>query len=113
MKSMDAGQLTERVTFKRKGQVRAPDGSLTVTWTPVLTAWARVRPKSGNQRNMAQQTENPADYEITVYNSADARALLASDIAEWQNRPMNIVWIGHAPTASQWLHMDAKDGVAV
>lgn len=107
------GDLDQRVTVYDKQQVRLPDGRLDVALVPRFSVWAEVKPKSGIQRNQAQQTENPADYEIAVRNTPQVQAILPSDILEWQGRKMNIIWVGYRSKRHTYLHIDAKDGVAV
>lgn len=105
--------LDQRIAFLRKQQVRQADGSLETTWQTLATVWAEVKPKSGNQRNMAQQTENPADFEIAVRNTEATRGVRPSDVIEWRGERMNIVWAPPASPRSLYLHMDAQSGVAV
>jgi len=107
------GKLDQRVTISEKRQVRQANGLLEVTLIPRFTVWAEVKPKSGIQRNHAQQTENPADYEIMIRNTPETRQAKQSDILTWKNRQMNIIWIGFDKTQNLYLHIDAKDGVAI
>lgn len=110
---MTAGTLDQRVTFLRKEQVRQPDGTLQTEEVEIKSVWAEVKPKSGMQRNMAQQTENPADFEIKVRNTETTRGIRASDLVRWRGETMNITWAPPASPRQMYLHMDAKQGVAV
>jgi len=108
-----AGKLDQRVTILEKRQERQANGTLAVTFVPRFTVWAHVRPKSGMQRNHAQKTENPADYEITIKNSRQAQAAKPDDVLDWRGQRMNIVWIGYTGSQSMYLQIDARAGVAV
>ena len=107
------GKMDQRVTILEKRQTRQANGTLAVTFLPRFTVWAHVKPKSGTQRNHAQQTENPADYEFTIKNSQQAQSARPDDVIDWRGRRMNIVWIGYTGSQSMHLQIDAKDGVAV
>lgn len=110
---MNPGNLDQRVRFYRKDQTQQADGTLETTWTLLAEVWAEVKPKTGNQRSMAQQTENPADFEITVRNGQATREVTGSDIVEWRGHRMNITWAPPASPRQMYLHMDAQSGVAV
>ena len=107
------GKLNQRVTIFEKRQVRKPNGVLDVQLVPRVKVWAQVRPKSGRERDHAQQTENPADYEFAIRNSTKAQAIKPDDVLEWFGRRMNITWVGYRGRQHQYLHIDARDGVAV
>ena len=47
MSILKAGELTDRIQFESKSTVTLPNGDKSVTWTPILTTWAKVREKSG------------------------------------------------------------------
>ena len=110
---MRIGDMRERVKFLRKDQVRQPDGKLKTTLVEIASCWGSIKPKSGNQRNMAQQTENPADFEVTVRSTPETRKVRGKDILEWRGEHMNITWAPPSSPRDRLLHMDAKAGVAV
>lgn len=105
--------LDQRVTFRRKSQVRQADGTLATTLATIATVWAEVKPKSGTQRSQSQQTENPADFEIKIRNSSTARTITPSDILEWRGNTMDIIFAPPASPRDAYLNIDAKAGVAV
>lgn len=107
------GSLNQRVTFYRKQQTKDEAGTLVTTPKEIITCWAEVKPKSGTQRNQSQQTENPADFEITVRNNNVTRTITGADYVEWRGHQMNITWAPPASPRDLYLHVDAKAGVTV
>jgi SPP1 family predicted phage head-tail adaptor len=106
-------RLDQRITISEKRQTRTADGTLAVQFVPRFTVWAHLRPKSGTQRNHAQQTENPANYEFAIRNSGQAQSTLPADVLTWRGRTMEITWVGYREPQRHYLHIDARDGVAV
>ena len=54
---IDAGKMTERVTFQAKSVTRNSLGEEVVTWGDVATVWAEVHPSRGREFNAANQTQ--------------------------------------------------------
>lgn len=109
---MDAGQLTERITVKRETRTDDGYGGSTVTEADVLSAWAMVRPLSGRERDMADQTESPRNYRFTIRRSSDSAGILASDTIVWRSKQFNIRFISDAGPMPQFMEIDAEQGVA-
>ena len=105
------GDLDQRVEFQRK--VSTPDGGggSIDTWEPLYGRWAAVRPISGRERDMADQTESPRDYRIVVRNDAETRSVLESDRIVWGDTEMQIRFIEYAGVRPQFLTFECESGV--
>lgn len=53
-----AGRLDQRVTIQAKQSLRDVDGSETITWIDVATAWMQVEPLSGREFIAARQGQS-------------------------------------------------------
>ena len=107
------GDLDERVTIRRS--VKTPDGygGNTETWVDVATRWAKVLPLSGRERDMAEQTESPRNYRITLRRDSVTAAINEANIMVWRGSQMNIRFIADAGPRPLYLTFDCELGVAV
>ncbi len=63
---IDAGKMTERVTFQAKSVTRNSLGEEVVTWADVVTVWAEVRPLRGREFYAANQTQQVVDVRFVI-----------------------------------------------
>lgn len=99
--------LNEKVTFYRKRQTRAADGSLSQTRDKVCAVYAMVRPMSGSERAAASQREAFGDYRFHIHRRSDVQE---ADILVWNNTDYNIHFIGDAGNKSPYMYIDAQRG---
>jgi SPP1 family predicted phage head-tail adaptor len=104
---MDAGQLTERVTLRRKVQTQDEYGTLVETDGTLAIVWAHVKPLSGRERDRGQQTEGTANYVITIRYRA---GLATSDYVVWRDQQMNLRFIRDDGPRSLWLRLECELG---
>lgn len=109
----NAGDLSERITIRRESSTADGYGGETITWLDVGSFWASVEPLSGRERNMADQTESPRDYRFIVRRSSETIGILAKDRLTWNGRNFNIEYVAIPDKRSQFLRIDAKEGVAI
>jgi SPP1 family predicted phage head-tail adaptor len=83
------------------------------TWQGFVTLWANVEPISGRERDMANQTESPRDYRFTVRRSSDSAGILAKDKITWRSKEFNVRFVALPDAKSQYMRIDAEEGVAV
>lgn len=104
------GELTELVTFQR--EVSTPDGmgGHEKKFADICTVWARVRPMSGREREVAHAVQSSASYVIFIHYRDDIRE---NDICIWQGRRMNIRWVPDRGPVSSFLEVHAEAGVGI
>lgn len=107
------GDLDERVTIRR--QVRTPDGGggYQESWTDLATRWAKVGPLSGRERDVANQTESPRNYRVTLRRDGVTATITEADILVWRGRDMNIRFIADGGPRRLYLVLDVELGVVV
>lgn len=101
--------LTEFISFYRKSQTRAANGTLETTRVKIADAYAKTRPKSGAERSQSDQTEASADYRFFVHQRSD---LTEADIIVWNGVDYNIAFIADNGPKEPYMYIDAKRGVA-
>jgi SPP1 family predicted phage head-tail adaptor len=104
-----AGELSERVTFRREATVDDGMGGTETSWQDIATVWALVRPMSGRERERADRVDAEANYLIVVRERAD---LTEKDVAVWRGRQLNLRFIKYRPR-ELYLEIEAEIGVAV
>lgn len=109
----NAGELSERITVSRYTRVDDSMGGGMDTWAGYATLWACVEPISGRERDMANQTESPRDYRFIVRRTSESAAILAKDKITWRGKAFNVRYIAIPDLRSQFLRIDAEEGVAV
>ena len=108
------GDLDQRVTIRR--QFRIPDGGggYEESWTDLAPPrWAKVKPLSGRERDVANQTESPRNYRVTMRRDSVTATITEADILVWRERDMNIRFIADAGPRPLYLTFDVELGVAI
>lgn len=60
------GQLKHRVTFQKMQTTSDDQGGQVVSWIDVITVWASVQPKNGNEYFFAERVEARTDDVVIV-----------------------------------------------
>ena len=76
-----AGELDQRVTFRREVPVPDEMGGHAHTWVDVATVWALIRPLSGREREHSQKLNAEAGYLIVIRNRTEKDAEIAVETA--------------------------------
>ena len=71
---LQAGRLRDRITIRRRSDVKNARGGLTPTWSTVAVVWAEVVSQSGREAMVASALQGIASYKITIRHRADIRA---------------------------------------
>lgn len=103
-----AGELDQRVTFLRETKVDDGMGGSTVTWTPIATVWAKVRPMSGTEREHSDRLNAQANYLIVIRYRSD---ITENDVVDWKGTRFNIRF-SKDEARSTFLQIEAERGVA-
>lgn len=109
----NAGDLSEKIAIQREVRTEDGYGGETIAWSQIASLWASVEPLSGRERNMADQTESPRDYRFIVRRSTVSAAIQAKDKIVWRGREFNIDFVAIPDLRSQFLRIDAKEGIAI
>lgn len=105
---MQAGDLDERVTFKRLTSTPDGEGGSTESWASVATVYAKVKPITGDESQQTMRTEATRRYLVTIRYRSDFRE---EDRIEWRDRKMNIRVIRDMGPRATWLEIEADLGV--
>lgn len=108
MTAYGAGELTERVTFKREVSVSDGVSGYDQEYQTICTAYALVRPMSGREREQANMIHSSGNYLIVIRYRDD---IFANCIAEWRGRTLNIRFVKDRGPRSLYLEMEAEMGV--
>ena len=58
--------LNRKVTIQVRTAVAKTGGGQDITWSDVSTVWARLRPRTTREREIAAQLESQTDFIITI-----------------------------------------------
>lgn len=101
--------LNEPISFYRKSQTKAADGRLTTTRVLISSEYAKTYPRSGNERNKADQTEAGAMYRFWIHQRSD---LAEANLIVWNGTDYNIRMIADNGPLEPYMYIDAERGVA-
>lgn len=107
---MQAGELDQRIAFRRKTLTSDGLGGSELVFADYASAWARVKPLSGRERQQSQRPEGVKAYEIVVRNRDD---ILDDDVIRWRGRDMNIRFIREKGPRDSWLYIEAEMGAPI
>lgn len=108
---MRAGQLRDRVAFKRAGAGEDALGHPTGAATPLFTVWGNVRETTGKERLAAGTVTSHRVATIRIRNSSQARTLVTeTDTAVVRGDTWNIRSIAQADNAGVMLDLLVDTG---
>jgi SPP1 family predicted phage head-tail adaptor len=108
---MNAGKLSEPVTFQRRTLSSDGAGGQTESWATVSGAPTRayVTPVSGSERYASDRVEAIVRLRlVTRYTTA----LRENDRVQIRNKVHNIRFLDNIEFANKWLQIDVDGGVA-
>ena len=79
---LPAGSFDQRITLQAKSVTRAANGEEVETWGTHAERWARVEPLRGKEFFAAAQTQDAAEYRVTIRYLASV------------TRDMRVLWRG-------------------
>lgn len=100
--------LDQLVKIRRLSQEQAADLSLATTVVAVGSAFAKVRPIGGRERQRGRQVEARANYHFTIHARTD---LQADDYLVWNGRQFNIRFLPVTGLGDQYITIEAERGV--
>jgi SPP1 family predicted phage head-tail adaptor len=105
-----AADLTETVVIRKLTEGRDAYGNPITSWNTLASVRASVTPKSGEERALAGQLAESANYEVTMRYRGDINP--ADTALIWRGRSMNVRFVhDHGPRAA-FLVLDAEIGTA-
>jgi len=102
--------MNERIAVYRKAQVQNDYGALSQTRTLIAKLQASVRPMSGGERAMSDNTEAYATHRFHVHYRSDLRA---DDIIVWNGNDFNIRFVADNGPKERYMYIDAQRGGAM
>ncbi len=88
MKTIQSGDLDQRVTLQSKSVTRAANGEEVVTWADVATVWAQVHELRGREYFAGAQLQDTTDVRVRLrYRSGVVR----EQRLLWRGAPLDIV----------------------
>ena len=107
----EIGNLDQRITIKRETMSQTGMGGQELTLTNLATVWAKVRPRSGTERNRFERLDAEASYIFVIRNRPDLE-LRESDRIEWRGTEYNIRFISDPGPRPIYIEISADKGVA-
>ena len=84
---ISAAEFSQRITFQQKVVTRNSIGEEVVTWSDVVTVWAKVMPLRGNAFYAANQQQHSIDARFLIRE----RSGIVSDMRlMWKSEPYDI-----------------------
>ncbi|MEM7619807.1 MAG: phage head closure protein [Pseudomonadota bacterium] len=71
---MNVGQLRRRLDIEQLNRVSDGAGGYATSWVNVDTVWAKVEPKIGRERLIAEQVSSRTNYDIVIRYRSDITA---------------------------------------
>lgn len=87
MKVSNVGAMRERVTIYSQTQAVDDAGDITTTWAQGATCWARMRPLSANQVELAGRDDAIRRYQMTVRYRTD---ITTNSRIVWRGRRFDV-----------------------
>ena len=105
------GELDQRINITRETRAADGMGGGTISLDILVGAYAKVRAKKGNEREIANQLEAPAGYVFTIRNRSDI-TIRENDRIDWDGIQYNIKFIANEGKRALFLDINADRGVA-
>ena len=102
------GMLKRRVTFQRANKVRRDGGGYDYDWADLLTAWAKITPKTGTEKTHAGKLQ-ATNYVIVIMRYTNV--LQADDRMQYNGNDYQIRSIINIEEQNQWLELKLEQGV--
>lgn|SRR5690606_765469 len=104
-----AGELDQRVTFRKEVKTSDGMGGNSTTWQDIATVWAKVRPMSGSEREHADRQNAEANYLMIVRPRTD---IDESCVAVWNDIEFNVRFVRFEPR-SRFMVVEVERGVEI
>jgi SPP1 family predicted phage head-tail adaptor len=64
--SVDFSELDKRITLQQRAETQGASGGQDVTWTDVLSCWAKISPVSGRALDVAASLQAQVSHVVTI-----------------------------------------------
>lgn len=104
-----AGELDQRVTFRRESKTADGMGGSVTAWIDVATVWAKFRPMTGGEREHSDRLNATSNYLIVIRDRSD---IDETCIVVHSGTTYNIRFVKREPR-SRFLALECERGAAV
>jgi SPP1 family predicted phage head-tail adaptor len=102
---MQAGDLRDRITIRRRTETKNSRGGLDIGWADLASVWANVRSLNGREALIGGVLTGVSYFEITVRYRTD---LEPSQQILWGDRELNIISAEDKSGTRQWTAIQAS-----
>jgi SPP1 family predicted phage head-tail adaptor len=102
---MQAGDLRDRITIRRRTETKNAGGGLDIGWDDFATIWAKVTSLNGREAVIGGVLQGNSYFEITVRYRTD---LEVADQILWNGRELNINSSEDRLGTRQWTIIQAS-----
>lgn len=106
------GELDQRVTIRRTSATTDEYGGQELAENVLAEVWAKVVPRTGNERFFSDQVEARADVIFVIRNRSDVE-LRETDIINWDGDDYNLTYVAKAGERKMYLELSATRGAAI
>jgi SPP1 family predicted phage head-tail adaptor len=100
-----AGDLRDRITIKRRVEVRDATGGLDRTWETLAEVWAQVISINGREEVIGNVLQGTSTFQVTIRYRND---LKASDQILWNGRELNVLAAEDREGRRRWTIIHAS-----
>ena len=102
------GMLNRKISIQRENRVKNDTGGYDLTWSTVLTPWARIKPKSGGEKVHANRLDATGLSQVVIrYNDS----LVETDRVLYKGNLYQIRSIINIDEQNQWTEIIMERGV--
>jgi SPP1 family predicted phage head-tail adaptor len=102
---MQAGDLRDRITIRRRTETKNAGGGLDIGWEDVATLWAKVTSINGREAVIGGVLQGYSYFEIVIRYRND---ILDADQILWNDRELNINTAEDRMGTRQWTVIQAS-----
>ena len=110
--TFEIGEFDQRITIQDEILVGTAMGGQEVSLVDIFNGWAKVRPKSGAERERDDQVSDSEVYLVVIRNYDDIEITPKARII-WRGITLNIRSVPFRGVTPLYLSMDAERGVAI
>lgn len=106
MKSVSVADLRHRVTLEQAVLTSDGAGGSTITWSPLKTIWAKIKPITGRETFERHKSETAMTHKITLrYDGTPAPGMRLTK----ETRCFRILSVIDLDEKNRWLQLDVRE----
>ena len=103
MKAANVGAMRERITINSQAQTVDAAGQISTTWTAGATVWARMKPMTAREVQLAGRDEGTRGYTMTIRYRTD---ITTNSRVVWRSRNFDVQGVLDRTEQRQFLEID-------